>query len=389
MNWLFGNKAEAMGNLLLHLAGVTRTMEHNELRLSEAEFDAFMGEVRRRAEVHRRAKAAPDFHHATTGRAKATLKSVLRLEVWGVAAAIVVIIFGSYGPLVRLWQPMQTETDASLAGNKIAQVPDSPPLAQTSPAREWLAAHAIPPSAQNGTVVVAAAPLGFGMPLNHENVTEIPWAFGKMPEGAYATRDELFKDGRRVALAPLQRNELILKTKVTGPGQRASLSSLLDEGKRAVTVRVDDVRGVAGFVLPGDRVDVVLIRSVPGPSGATENISDVMLQHVKVLAIDQLANEQKETPTVARAVMLEVDTDQAQKILLATNVGKLSLILRQAGESNPAIAKRVTERDLARIEPVAAPAPVTVPTPPRRSESTTVTIIRNMKREMYSTLRSN
>ena len=255
-------------------------------------------------------------------------------------------------------------------------------------AREWIAAHAVP-TVHSGTVVVAAVPLGFGIALNRESVTEIPWAAGKMPEGAFATKDELFKDGRRVALAPLQRNELILKTKVTGSGQRASLSSLLDEGKRAVTVRVDDVRGVAGFVLPSDRVDVVLIRSAPGPSGTTENISDVLLQHIKVLAIDQLANERQETPTVARAVTLEVDTDQAQKILLATNVGKLSLMLRQAGESNPAIAKRVTERDLALIEPVAAPAPVTVPTPPKRSESTTVTIIRNMKREEYSVLRSN
>src|SRR5947208_10949313 len=175
-------------------------------------------------------------------------------------------------------------------------------------AREWIAAHAVP-TVHSGTVVVAAVPLGFGTALNRENITEIPWAAGKMPEGAFATRDELFKDGRRVALAPLQRNELILKTKVTGPGQRASLSALLDEGKRAVTVRVDDVRGVAGFVLAGDRVDVVLIRSIPG-----ENISDVLLQHIKVLAIDQLTNEQKETPTIARAVTLEVDTDQAQKI---------------------------------------------------------------------------
>jgi pilus assembly protein CpaB len=254
-------------------------------------------------------------------------------------------------------------------------------------AREWIAAHA-ELTVQSGTVVVAAVPLGFGTTLNRENVTEIPWASGKMPEGAFATRDELFKDGRRVALSPLQRNELILKTKVTGPGQRASLSALLDEGKRAVTVRVDDVRGVAGFVLPGDRVDVVLIRSVTGASG-TENISDVLLQHVKVLAVDQLTNERQETPTIARAVTLEVDTDQAQKVLLATNVGKLSLILRQAGESNPASAKRVTERDLARAEPVAAPAAVTVPTPPQRSESTTVSIIRNMKREEYSVLRSN
>jgi len=84
-----------------------------------------------------------------------------------------------------------------------------------------------------------------------------------------------------------------------------------------------------------------------------------------------------------------VDTDQAQKILLASDVGKLALILRQAGENNPAIAKRVTERDLARAAPVATPAPVTLPAPPKRSDSTTVTIIRNMKREEYSTLRSD
>src|SRR5262245_52701870 len=182
--------------------------------------------------------------------------------------------------------------------------------------RNWIAAHAVHP--ETGTIVVAALPLSFGTALSRENVMEIPWAAGSVPEGAFATRDQLFKDGRRVALTPMQRNELILKTRITGPGQRATLSALLDEGKRAVTVRVDDVRGVAGFVLPGDRVDVVLIRSGVGPNGP-ESFSDVLLQHIKVLAVDQLANERQENPTVARAVTLELDTDQAQKIILATN----------------------------------------------------------------------
>jgi Flp pilus assembly protein CpaB len=115
----------------------------------------------------------------------------------------------------------------------------------------------VPPSVQSGTVVVAAVPLGFGAALTRENVTEIPWASGKMPEGGYATKDELFKDGRRVALAPLQRNELILKTKITEPGQRASLSSLLDDGKRGVTVRVGDIRGVLDRIGsgPSDETD--------------------------------------------------------------------------------------------------------------------------------------
>jgi pilus assembly protein CpaB len=254
-------------------------------------------------------------------------------------------------------------------------------------ANDWIQSHAPKASSEprSATVVVASVPLAFGTTLTNDNVTEISWPSGKMPEGAYATRTELFKDGRRVALTPIQRNELVLKTKITGPGQRASLSSLLDEGKRAVTVRVDDVRGVAGFVLPGDRVDVVLIRTVPSGSGSgSENISDVLLQHIRVLAVDQLVNERQETPTVARAVTLEVNTDQAQKILLATNVGKLSLILRQAGEGNPVAAERVTERDLARVEPIATPAPVAMP-----ARTATVSIIRNMKREEYSVMRSN
>jgi pilus assembly protein CpaB len=245
-------------------------------------------------------------------------------------------------------------------------------------ARNWIAAHANV-SEKSGSIVVAARPLTFGTVLSRENVIEMAWPAGQIPAGAFATRDELFKDGRRVALGPVQQNEPILKSKVTGPGQRASLSSLLDVGMRAVTVRVDDVRGVAGFVLPGDRVDVILIRNVMNGT-VPQNISDVLLQHVKVLAVDQLTNERQENPTVARAVTLEVDTDQAQKILLAINVGKLSLILRQAGESNPVASQRVTEQDLARQEPVAKPAAA-----PARN-SITVSIIRNMKREEYSVL---
>jgi len=261
-------------------------------------------------------------------------------------------------------------------------------------ARNWIEAQAtISPAAPTGTIVVAAAPIGFGVALSPDNVVEIPWAATKLPEGAYATKDELFKDGRRVVLTPMQRTELVLRTKITGPGQRASLSALLEEGKRAVTVRVDDVRGVAGFVLPGDRVDVVLIRSVSRPNGATENISDVLLQHVKVLAVDQLANDRQETPTVAKAVTLEVDTDDAQKILLATNVGKLSLILRQAGESNPAVAKRITESDLGLVEvrKIEAPPPVPVAPAPGivRPSTANVEIIRGTKGENYTVVRTN
>jgi pilus assembly protein CpaB len=254
-------------------------------------------------------------------------------------------------------------------------------------ARSWIQAHAnTTPAAPMNTIVVANTPLGFGTVLSRDNVSEIPWAASNVPEGAFATRDALFKEGRRVVLTPMERSELILQQKITGPGQRASLSALLEEGKRAVTVRVDDVRGVAGFVLPGDRVDVVLIRAKNEGSGGVEKFSDVLLQNVKVLAVDQLANDRQEKATIAKAVTLEVETDQAQKILLATDIGKLSLILRQAGEGHASQTTRVTERDLF-FEAPKRPEAMPVPAVARGPATSKVEVVRSMKIEEYSVVR--
>jgi pilus assembly protein CpaB len=130
-------------------------------------------------------------------------------------------------------------------------------------ARSWLQSHARVPLGDEavGTIVVAAQPLGFGSTITSENVAEILWAARSLPEGAFATKHDLLKYGTRAAISALDRNEPVLKTKITAPGQRGSLSAILEEGKRAVTVRVDDVRGVAGFILPGDFVDVARARS--------------------------------------------------------------------------------------------------------------------------------
>src|SRR6266700_3938343 len=122
-------------------------------------------------------------------------------------------------------------------------------------ARSWIAQHGAPEAASaTGTIVVATAPLPFGTVLTPDNVSEIPWTDPKLPEGAFATKTDLLKDGRRVVLTAMERSELVLRPKITAPGQRASLSGLLEEGQRAVTVRVDDIRGVSGFILPGDFV---------------------------------------------------------------------------------------------------------------------------------------
>jgi pilus assembly protein CpaB len=221
-------------------------------------------------------------------------------------------------------------------------------------ARNWLISHA--QTAEAGTIVVASVPLAFGAQLSAENLSEIPWAAGDLPNGAFAKKQEVLRDGRRMALAAIARNEPILRDKVTGPGQRATLSTVLGPDKRAVTVRVDDVRGVAGFIQPGDRVDVVLIRA-GSESKTGESYSDVILQAAKVLAIDQITGERTEQATIAKAVTLEVSAEDAQKILLATNIGRLSLVLRQPDEARDEVIRRVTERDLN-----TAPAPL-LPTP--------------------------
>jgi len=239
------------------------------------------------------------------------------------------------------------------------------------------------------TIVIAARQLPVGTPLTEDSIQEIPWAARVVPAGLFTSKEALFKDGRRIALATIQENEPILTAEITGPGERASLSTLLDKDKRAITIRVDDVRGVAGFILPNDCVDVVLIRAATDASGSRQ--SDLLLQDVKVIAIDQIASQQKNNP-VAKALTLEVTPVQAQKISLATNVGSLSLILRKAGDANIVAHRRVTEIDLSNEPRPAppAPAPTTVrieaPPPPPPSDAT-VTIIRNLKGVDYKVMK--
>jgi len=242
-----------------------------------------------------------------------------------------------------------------------------------------------------GPIVVAAEPLAYGATVTTESVSEIPWYSNTLPDGAFASKDDVLTGGRRTVLYPLKQGEPVLRSKVTGAGQRASLAAMLDEGKRAVTVRVDDVRGVAGFVLPGDFVDIVMIADET--SAKRQSYSDILLEHVKVLAIDQIASEAEDKPTVARAVTLEVTKEQAQKILLATNVGKLSLILGRPIEAARDPNRRIGERDIGRIipEPVRpAPPPPPAPVaaaPPPPSNQAKVVIVRNGEAKEYSVMR--
>jgi pilus assembly protein CpaB len=192
------------------------------------------------------------------------------------------------------------------------------------------------------TIVVASKPLRFGNELTAAVLQEIPWSQNALPAGAFGAINEVLAGGKRVVLSAIEVNEPILAVKITGPGQRATLSAVLHDGMKAVTIRVSDVEGVAGFVLPGDRVDVALTR-LDGKGGAT---TDVVLQNATVLAIDQVADDRAAQPAVAKSVTLEVDTVAAQKLGLAAQLGSLSLMLRKAGDTTAPKSARVSLNDL-------------------------------------------
>ncbi len=192
------------------------------------------------------------------------------------------------------------------------------------------------------TIVVAARPLRFGAVLRADSLKEIPWPSGSAPEGSFKKISELTgEDGERAVLSAIEVNEPVLAQKITGAGQRATLSARVDKGMRAVSIRINDVLGVAGFVLPGDRVDVMLTRTTKDG-----RVTDILLQNVKVLAIDQVADDRKNDAQVSSTATFEVDTVDAQKLALATGVGTLSLALRAAGSVDAAQPRRVTLGDL-------------------------------------------
>lgn len=247
------------------------------------------------------------------------------------------------------------------------------------------------PQVQMATVVVAATPLYFGNTVRREHLREIEWPAGAVPPGSFGTVDELIGDEnkRRVALRAIEINEPLLKSKISGFGGRASLSTILAPEMRASTIRVNDINGVAGFVLPGDHVDIMLTRSAGGEGNL---LTDVLLQNVKVLAIDQDANEARAQPAVVKAVTLEVTPVQAQKLVLAQRLGQLSLALRNITNAVAEKPTTVTLRDLKvgevnqSIGEKPKPVEKTVvvkKTPKKKKEGLSVRIVRGLASTKY------
>ena len=181
-------------------------------------------------------------------------------------------------------------------------------------------------------VAVAALPLGYGTDITPDKVRFVNYPEASLPPGTYKTLDELLPQGqRRVVLRPIQVNQPLLAADLSGSGQNASIAALLPDGMRAATVRINDVSGVAGFVKPNDTVDVLITRQAIGADNNNGQVTDVLLQNIRVIAMDQAAASDGQ-PVVSRTATLELTPVDAQKVALGQQLGQLSLVLRKPGE---------------------------------------------------------
>jgi pilus assembly protein CpaB len=196
-------------------------------------------------------------------------------------------------------------------------------------------------------VVVASNDIAFGTELTRAQLTVASWPANTQPSGSFATLEDVVgKAGEpRVALRPIVRGEPILAAKISGFGGKATMSAVVPEGKRAFAVRVNDVSGVAGFLVPGDRVDIILTRD-PGAQGQQDRVSDIILQNIVVRGTDQTADTERNKPQVVRTVTLEVTPEEAQKLALAMQVGQLSLALRNMASNDEQRSRTIRVMDL-------------------------------------------
>lgn len=212
-------------------------------------------------------------------------------------------------------------------------------------------------------VAVAAADISLGQQITPDIVKLVDWPASSLPPGVITDQHAL--DGR-VTRTSLSRGEPVLESKLTPMGTKGGLSAVIADGKRAITVRVNDVVGVAGFALPGSFVDIIVNtqkdKDIKGGTTADRNeqsISKIVLEKILVLAVAQEVNRDETKPKVVNAVTLEVSPEEAEQLDLARSVGTLSLVLRNQIDPRPALTAGATKNTLLKEPVIAVAAPVT------------------------------
>jgi pilus assembly protein CpaB len=212
-------------------------------------------------------------------------------------------------------------------------------------------------AARTVPVVVAAKPIGYGVKLTPEHLTLAQYPPESAPAGAYASIDQILTQddgGPPVVLTAIAAKEAILPAKLSGAGARPSVAAAIAEGHRAYAIRVTDVSGVGGLALPGDRVDVLLMRDLSPDAEHRRLVTEVVLQNVRLLGVDLNADPTSTEPSSPRTATLEVRMEDAQKLAVAADLGSLSLALRRTGSAETEPTAPVDTYDVVSVVP---PAP--------------------------------
>jgi len=225
-------------------------------------------------------------------------------------------------------------------------------------ARGWVAEQATKDQADVSSVVAASMAIPFGTKVNERHLKTIEMPKHSAPPGSFSLKEDVID---KVTTQAIVAGEILMQARFVDQGDGSTLAALVGKNMRAVTVRVDDVIGVAGFLLPGNRVDVVAARK-----DGRRAVTDTILRNIEVLAVDQTASANDNEPVIVRAVTLEVTPEQAETLVKGREEGSIQLTLR-----NPLEEEEV-------VEPVvAAPKPkVAIRRAPARPKQSTVTIIR-------------
>jgi pilus assembly protein CpaB len=261
-------------------------------------------------------------------------------------------------------------------------------LAAVLAASRWLLTQ---PAASASRIVVAAADISIGQRLTPEMLKLVEWPAHSVPKGAF---DDPQKLSGRVLKSSILMGDPLSEGKLAPAGTVGGLSALITEGKRAITVRVNDVIGVAGFALPGNYVDIIVSTETEAPEQdgrrQEQSISKIVLERILVLAVAQEVNRDETKPKVVNAVTLEVTPEQAEKLDLARSVGTLSLALRNQIDPAPAETLGATKQNLLpaatpQVRPVAmqvrAPRPqaqVRRPAPPAAPRRDCIKVINGL-----------
>jgi pilus assembly protein CpaB len=230
---------------------------------------------------------------------------------------------------------------------------------------------------QSSKVVVAATDIDLGTPLSPQKLKIADWPKGSEPAGAFTDIKAL---DTRVLKTSVSRGEPVLESKLAPLGATGGLSAVIKEGNRAMTVRVNDVVGVAGFALPGNYVDIVVntIDETAKAANGNNSISKIVLEHILVLAVAQEQNRDETKPKVVNAVTLEVTPEQAEKLDLARSVGSLSLVLRNQIDSSLAATSGSTKKDL--LNGDTQPAALPVATDAKNEVATAIPAVKKVVR---------